>query len=301
MLILLDGSTHLYYNSHRVKTLKDIKSKEKTMVAIITDSSSNISAEEGKKLGVVVIPLTIIFGTEEYRDGVDIDCDTFYDKLTGSKEFPHTAQLGEDRIEEAVESALKTADEAIIMPISSALSGSYERCVKVAQKYENLYVYDTKCTTVMLKTLVLEARALRGLKAAEIIKKLDELRPKLKLFAVLDTIEYLGKGGRISKAAAALGTVLKIKPVVTVNSDGEVEVISKQFGMSKGIKSIAERVDKSKIDYSKPVYLIYTMDDKNSLALIDKIAAEYTEKENICPVIGTHIGPCAAGFAYAEK
>lgn len=271
------------------------------MVSVITDSSSNLSREEGLKAGVTVIPLTIIFGNEEFKDGVDLDCSDFYEKLTGSKEFPHTSQLTEQQIEEAVEKAEKEGDEVLIMPISSALSASYERCLQVAKRYNNVYVYDTKCTTVMLKMLVLEAVSLKELPAEEVIKRLDVLRSKIKLYAIPDTLEYLRRGGRISKAAAKLGGILKLKPVITVNPKGELEVVSKQFGLNKGIKYIAEIVDKSKIDYSRPVYLLYSMDDKNSVALSAKIGAEYSEKVNLCPVIGAHFGPYGAGFVYAEK
>lgn len=273
----------------------------RTMLALITDSSSNITCEEAERLGITLIPLTIIFGSQEYRDGIDIDCDEFYKKLTTSKEFPHTAQLSENQIEEAIKNVLKPGVEVLIMPISSALSGSHDRCVKVASQFENVYVYDTKCTTVMLKMLVLEALANAEKPVAEIMKILDSYRPKIKLFAALETLEYLSKGGRLSKTGALLGTMLKIKPVVTLNLEGEVELLSKQFGMNKGISNIAGMVDKNKIDFSKPVYEIYTMNDANSATLINKIGVPCTEKINICPVIGTHIGPHAAGFVYAEK
>lgn len=271
------------------------------MVAIITDSSSNFSQEEAKALNVSLMPLTIIFGMEEFRDGVDIDCEEFYKKLTTGSDFPHTAQLSEAQIDEAVQDALKQCDEVLILPIAAALSGSYDRCVHIANKYNGVYVYETSCTIVMLKMLVLEAVANRTKSAEEIIKILDNLRPKIKLWAALDTLEYLGRGGRISKTVAKIGSVLKVKPVVTLNSKGEVELVSKQFGMGKALNFIADKVDAKKIDFSKPVYLIYTMNDANSQILADKIGAKYSEKCNICPVIGTHIGPDGAGFVYIEK
>lgn len=271
------------------------------MVTLITDSSSNITQEEARELGITVMPLTIIFGTQEFRDGVDIDSEAFYKKLIAGSEFPHTAQLTEVQIQEAVEDALKRADEVIIMPISSALSGSFDRCVKVAANYKNVYVYDAKCTTVMLKMLALVAVKNRQKRAEEVIKILADYRKRIKLYAVLNTLEYLGKGGRISKTMAMLGNVLKVKPVVTVNDDGEVEVVSKQFGMNKGFAYIAQKVGKQKIDYSEPVYLIYSMTQENSDKLIEKIGSEYSEKSDICAVIATHVGPDAAGFVYVEK
>ena len=271
------------------------------MIKIITDSSSNITQEEAKALGITVMPLTIMFGTEEYRDGIDIDCDAFYEKLKTSKEFPHTAQLTEEQVDQAVQDALKEADEVLIMPLASVLSGSYERCKKVAEKYKGVYAYDTKCTTVMLKLCITEALKMCDKSIEEVVKMLDELRPKLKLYAVLDTLDNLRKGGRLSKASAIIGSVLKIKPVITFSLDGKVEMMSKQFGINKGISSIVSAVDKNKIDFTKPVYLIYTENDGNSNTLIDKLGIEYSEKSNICPVIGTHIGSDAAGIVFAEK
>lgn len=271
------------------------------MIKIITDSSSNITQEEAKRLGVTVMPLTIIFGNKEFKDGIDLDCDKFYDMLAAEKEFPHTSQLTEEQIEETVKSVLTDGDEVLIVSIASVLSGSFERCKAVAEKYQNVYAYDSKCTTVMLKAMVLEALANADKSVKEVIQILDNYRPKLKLYAALDTLENLRKGGRLSSTAAILGSILKIKPVITFALDGKVELISKQFGINKGISYVASQVDKNKIDFTKPVFLIYTGDDKNSESLLAKIGTEYSEKSNICPVIGAHIGANAAGIVYAEK
>lgn len=271
------------------------------MVKIITDSSSNITQEEAKALGITLLPLTINFGTEEYRDGVDIDCDAFYEKMAKSKEFPHTSQLTEEQIEKAVIEAKKEADEVLIISIAAVLSSSYERCKTVAAKYDNVYAYDSRCTTVMLKLCITEALKMTDGSAKDIMEMLDNLRPKLKLYAVLDTLDNLRKGGRLSNLSAFLGSLLKIKPVITFSDEGKVQLISKQFGINKGISYIDSVVDKEKIDFTKPVYLIYTADDKNSEALIAKLGIEYSEKSNICPVIGTHIGACGAGIVFAQK
>lgn len=271
------------------------------MVKIITDSSSNFSQEEAAKLGIKVMPLTINFGSEEFADGVDIDCDTFYNKMAEAKELPHTSQLTEEQIENAVEEGLKECGEVLIMPIASALSASFERCAAVAARHENVYAYDTRCTTVMLKMLVLEALANADKTAAEIMSILDGFRPKIKLLAALDTLENLRKGGRLSGASAFIGSMLKIKPVITINLEGKVELISKQFGINKGVSYVADTVDTRNIDFSKPVYLIYTHEKKNAQSLKEKLKTEFSAEENICPVIGTHIGPGAAGIVYSVK
>ncbi len=271
------------------------------MIKIITDSSSNITVEEAASLGIDVMPLTINFGNEEFVDGVDITFDEFYKKMRESKEFPHTSQLTEAQVEEAVNAALKEADEVLILPLASQLSGSYERCKAVAAKFDNVYVYDTKCTTVMLKLCVIEALKIIDKGVDAICAMLDELRPKLKIYAVLDTLDNLRKGGRLSNVSAVIGSLLKIKPVITFSVDGKVEMISKQFGINKGINYICSIIDKDKIDFNKPVYLIYTENDKNAEVLSSKLGIKFSEKGNICPVIGTHIGADAAGVVFAEK
>lgn len=271
------------------------------MLTIITDSSSNITAEQAKRLGIIVMPLTISLGGKEFRDGIDIDSDGFYKMLMSTKEFPHTSQLYEEQVEAAVRKALTMTNEVLIMPIASALSGSFERCERVAKRYEGVYAYDTKCTSAMLAMLVLKAAQNVRKPMGEVIKILDAFRPKIKLFAALDTIEYLAKGGRLSKLSALLGTALKIKPVITIDGGGKVALVSKQFGMAKSINYIAERAAKADIDYGEPVYLLYTADDRNCSELIRKTGIKFSEKCNICPVIGTHIGPFAAGLVYAER
>ena len=275
--------------------------KEIIMIAIITDSSSNITQSEGKQLGITVMPLTIIFGADEYRDGVDIDEAKFYQKLTTEKSFPHTAQLTMEQIETAVADALTKADEVLLMPISSALSGSYERCVTVANKYDNVYAFDGKATTIMLKMLVLKAVQNVDKSAKELIQILTDYRKRIKLFAALDTLEYLGKGGRISKTTATIGNLLKVKPVIIINDKGEVEVVSKQHGIIKGMNYIVEQFVHDDVDYDEPLHILYSMTRDNSNKLVEKLGIGEHIASEICPVIGAHVGPNLAGVVYVRK
>jgi DegV family protein with EDD domain len=189
------------------------------------------------------------------------------------------------------------------MPITAALSGTYARAKKVAEElaYKNLYVYETGATTAILKVMVLEAVKNKDKSVEEVVKILDELRPKIKLFAALDTLEYLQKGGRLSQGVALIGNLLKIKPIITHDEKSNVKLISKQLGMNHAIKNLAEKVDVNKIDLNYPVYLLYTMDDTNCDGMVAKLKINFGEKVNICPVIGAHIGPKAAGIVYVEK
>ncbi|MCD8371702.1 MAG: DegV family protein [Clostridia bacterium] len=273
------------------------------MVKIITDSSANISQEEAAKLGVTVLPLTIIFGGKQYRDGIDLKSDEFYKMLVSSEEFPHTAQISEEQLEEAYKSACADGSDVIVMPISKALSGSYGLACAVAKRegFEHVHVYNTTCTTIMLRYLVEEAAKNKDKTIEELIAILDDLRPRIKLYAALDTLEYLKKGGRLNSAVAAICGLLRIKPVITVNLKGEVELVEKHMGIHKALNSLAEKLNAATTDGHETVY-IYTMDDANCRNVMEKTAAaEGVTPVNMCPVIGAHIGPFAAGVVYVEK
>ena len=272
------------------------------MLRIVTDSSSEISQEEAKRLNIDVLPLTIVFGNEQYRDGIDITSDEFYNKLVSSPEFPHTAQLGYDELMGLYADAKEKGDEVLVIPIASALSGSFDWAERAAKEsgYDKITVYDSKCTTFMLEILVREAVRLRDKSAAEVIAALDELRPRIVLFAALDTLEYLKRGGRINKTAATVGGMLKIKPVITVSGGGEVELIHKSIGMNSALKYIAERFLSDKRDENFAVRTIYCMNGVNCEKLRSLVKINGGACENICPVIGAHIGPKAAGIVYVR-
>jgi DegV family protein with EDD domain len=273
------------------------------MIKIITDSSSDISQEEAKRLGITVMPMTIIFGGEQFKDGVDISTDEFYNKLVSANDFPHTSQLSEVEFEETFKRECESGDDVLVMTITSALSGTHSLAERVAKNcgYKNLHVYDTGATTAILRVLVLEAVANREKSIDEVVAILNDLRPRIKLFAALDTLEYLQKGGRLSQGTALIGTLLKIKPIITHDERSNVKLIGKAIGFHLALKILADKIDVKKIDYTKPVYMIYTMDDVNCNSLATKLKINNYEKLNICPVIGAHIGPKAAGIVYVEK
>ena len=273
------------------------------MLRIVTDSSAEISQKQAAELGIEVLPLTIIFGTEQFRDGIDMMPEEFYKRLVSSSEFPHTAQLGYEELTSLFKDAKEKGDEVLIMPISSALSGTYEWTVRAARDvgYEKVHVYDGKCTTFMLEMLVKEAVKLRERPVEEVISALDDLRSRMRLYAALDTLEYLKRGGRISKAAATVGGMLKIKPVITVTEDGKIGLIHKSIGMNSALRYISELYLSDKKDANYAVRTIYCMDDSNCLKLRGLVGETPLPPENICPIIGTHIGPSAAGIVYVVE
>lgn len=277
------------------------------MIKIITDSSANISQEEAQKLGITVLPLGVSFGTQAYRDGVDIDIEGFYKKLSSSGEFPHTSQPSREQLHELFERESKSADEVLVLFIAEVLSGTQELARRVVQEdgFSNVCVYNTRATTAVLRILVLEALKNADKPMAEVVKILDELRPRIRLFAALDTLEYLRKGGRLSGTATFLGNILKIKPVIYFTQECEVKVYSKQIGFTLALKHLCDRAAAEQWDLSQPIYYLYTHEDANCNAMIEKLAIDKEvkargEKVNICPVIGTHIGPRAAGIVFVS-
>ena len=215
------------------------------MVRIVTDSSSNITPEEAEELGVTVIPLTVIFGSDELRDGVDITAEAFYDRLARDKNHPHTSQINTAQFEEIFRDAQAKGEKLILLPISAALSGTHAAAVKAKENvgYDGIYVYDTRTTTVMLKMLVLEARRLADREPEEIISALDDLRSRTELYAMVDTLEYLWKGGRMARGTAMLGGLFRVKPIITIKSDGSLDVVAKAIGTRSAIKNLRKFVN----------------------------------------------------------
>lgn len=276
------------------------------MIRIITDSSANISQAEAERLQITVMPMTVIFGQQSFKDGVEIGETEFYGKLTSSREFPHTSQLCEAELEDAFRKASAGGDEVLFLPLASALSGTCSLARKVAEKFEKVTVYDCNATTAILKVMVLEAVKNADKTVSEVTAILEKLRPRVKLYAVLDTLEYLQKGGRLARSSALIGEFLKVKPMITIDTDGQVRLVGKSLGTHLALKNLVGKVNVAKIDPTMPLYFLYTMTDGACDSMIGKLRLPENlwsvgEKINVCPVIGAHIGPGAAGVVYVEK
>lgn len=273
---------------------------------IIVDSTSDLTPEIKKQ--VHIVPLTVHFGDEEFIDGVTIDHKQFYEKLIETDVHPSTSQASPAAFEAEYE---KAKDEgAVVITVSSKLSGTYQSAVIAAEEYENIYVVDS--TSVAIGASILVELAVRlanqGLEAKEIARQLEEEKRKIVLVALVDTLEYLKKGGRISKSVAAFGTMLNIKPVLAVE-DGEIQVLGKARGSKMGNNMLVQQIDKAGgIDFTKPVLLGYTgLSDAMLLKYIND--SRYLWEGNlpevryttIGSVIGTHVGPGAVAVAFFKK
>lgn len=278
-------------------------------IRIITDSASDISQAEAEELGIVVIPLTTTFGNTEYRDGVDLSHAEFYEKLIESDELPRTSQITPHAYAEAFRTFDPT-DDILVMVLSSKLSGTYESALLAAQEFSNVTVFDTLNVTVGERIQVQFALQLikQGLDINQVVENLTIKRDKVRLVALLDTLEYLKKGGRISAATAMAGTLLSIKPVIAIE-DGVIEVIGKARGSKNGNNLLIQNVQKSGgIDFTMPFSLAYSgLSDKLLRKYVKDSEALYAGKADELPVntvgstIGTHVGPgCIAVCYYAN-
>ena len=275
---------------------------------IIVDSTADLMPEfKGR---VHTVPLTVNFGNEEYIDGVTIDHKTFYEKLIEGDILPTTSQATPDAFIKEFEKAKEAGEAAVVITLASKFSGTYQSATIAAAEYENVYVVDSASAAMGSGILVELAFKLldEGKTAEEIAKTLEDEKKKIIIVALVDTLEYLKKGGRISKAVAFAGGVLNIKPVLSV-IDGEINMLGKARGSKMGNNLLVQEIDKAGgIDFSKPVLLGYS-------GISDALLKKYIEDSRhiwegninevryttVGSVIGTHAGPGAVVVAFFKK
>ncbi len=273
------------------------------MIKIMVDSSSDCKAEDN--IYDIFVPITINIGGEEFKDGVDINADKFYDILTNGNDFPRTSQPSPQEFLEIFETAKQNKDTIIYFALSSALSGTYQGALiaKEMADYDNIFIIDTKTASHMIGVLARYAKQLieKGVSAEEIVNKCEELKSKVKVLAGLDTLEYLKKGGRLSSTSAMIGTLANIKPIITVNQNGQVDTIGKALGVGKAIQYITEKLSSVEIDQNFPIYLLYTKGKENSLKLAQKLNLDIKDTLQVGATIGAHVGPEIYGILYVIK
>ena len=277
-------------------------------VRIIVDSSTDVSEKYREKIQFV--PLTVRFGDKEYLDGEELSKHQFYEMLVESDVLPTTSQATPAAFADCFEAIASAGDSAVVITLSSKLSGTYQSAVLAAEDYPNIYVVDSQSVAIGTGVLAQYAVELaqQGMGAEEIAQVLTLQREKVCVVALLDTLEYLKKGGRISKTVAFAGGVLNIKPVVTIQ-DGAVALIGKARGSRNGNNLLVEKIrEAGGVDFERPVLLGYT---GLSSALLEKYVddskalwADHVDKLDgclLCSVIGTHAGPGAVAVAFFRK
>lgn len=278
------------------------------MIKIMVDTSADYTVEETKEKGIDLLPIHITMGDKDYRDAYDLTKEEFYELLTGSDEFPKTSQPSLQDLLDAFEAAKENGDELIYITLSSALSGTYQSAVlaKNMTEYDKIYLVDSLTATHLVRVIADHAKKMadEGATAEQIVEELESLKGRVKVFAALDTLEYLYKGGRLSKTSAVLGEMAKIKPLITVNEKGEVAVVGKCMGKNKAITTLLKMIGERQIDTSFPRYSVYTKGLENSEVFekrVEESGIEITERYQIGATIGAHIGPGVFGLIFVEK
>lgn len=274
---------------------------------IIADSTADIA--DRYKDDVLRVPLTLYFGETPYIDGVTIDKETFYNRLVETDELPRTSQASPADFEKLYREVTAQGDSALVITLSSKLSGTYQSACIAAADYPNIRVIDSLNAATGSGILVEYAAdcARAGMTLGELAEHLDKKKKDICLVALLDTLEYLKKGGRISRTAAFAGDLLNIKPVITIDN-GEVSLIGKARGSRKGNNFLNQKVDEYGLDFTKPLLLGYSgLSDALLQKYIDDSRAlwegqtDTLDTVRVSSVIGTHAGPGAIVVSFFRR
>lgn len=271
------------------------------MIRIITDSTCDLPISDLEKEDVSVLSLTVHFGQEHYKDKRELSNEEFYEKLKHSEELPKTSLLNPHDFLECFEQYPE--DELVVLTLSGQLSGTYQSACIAKQTLErdNIYIVDSKSTSIGLGLLVLKAiqykkQVANGMELAVI---LEEEREHVRIFAAVDTLDYLIKGGRLGKTAGALGKVLQLKPVITLE-EGKIIVIGKHRGMKRAMSEIQAMFDRDRDRMDATVLFAHTNDVDAGIQLQTTLS-QAGEQYCIGSVVGTHAGPGAVAVAYLLK
>lgn len=274
-------------------------------VRIVIDSTADITPAVREKC--TVVPLSVMFGDEQYADGVTLTAEGFYTKLAEGTVHPTTSQPNPALFAQAYEDAIRAGQDVVVLTISSGISGTYQSACIAAMDYsDRVHVVDTRTAAIGAGILVMHALDLAeaGLSAADIAARLTEVRDRVRLIAILDTLEYLKRGGRVSPTVAFAGELLSIKPVIAVE-DGAVAVIGKVRGTKQANNFLNKDVLTHGVDRSLPILLGYTGTKQN---MLDKYRADsahlWTPDQDatvIGSAIGAHAGPGAVAVAFFQE
>ena len=219
------------------------------MIKIICDSTGDIPEEIRKQYDITIVPLNVLFGTESYQDGVNLTAAQFYKMLVEGKVHPTTSQPAPGVFAEAYQKLAKQTDEILVLTISGGISGTYESAMQAKQLVDSnlkIEVIDSRwtCAGLLLPTLKAARAVEKGMKMEEITTMIKDILPKIRVYMIFDTLEYLRKGGRIGRAKALLGGMLKLNPVLTLK-DGVIHPVTQARGRAKAVDILVDLIKKT--------------------------------------------------------
>ena len=278
------------------------------MIRLVVDSTFDFSNEFISSHELDVVPLSVQFGTQSYKEKIDLTTEEFYQKMSASSELPKTSQPAPQLWLDVFEKAVETKDQLIVMTLSSGLSGTYQSACMAKELCSDatIEIIDTKNVTLGSQIQALEVLRMieQGMAYDEIVAQARENVSKVRLFALINTLENLIKGGRLSKVEGAVGSLIAIKPFISVDEEGKLVTVSKSRGLRKGISTMVETMKQDDMDPSKSMVCGYTYLDESMNQFLtacddERFVPEF--KTNIGAVVGTHAGTNAVGVAYFIK
>lgn len=277
------------------------------MVRIITDSAADFEPWELREQNIQCIALNVMFGEDCYQENLNLSKDAFYTLLLSHSQPPKTAQASPQVLLELFQKAVEAGDEAIYFTISSGISGTFQTAMSTLSllEQEGCHVVDTRNATGGQRMLVEYAVRLRnqGLPAQQIVESVQAMRSRVVLYACIDTLEYLYRGGRISRALYTLGNLAQIKPIIHVDETGEITVPARAMGARKGMEMLCKKVEQLPPSEDFPFYVMYTDQKSAGEKLAQRLRAmgiDVPESRiiQVGAAIGAHVGPNACGFVY---
>ena len=274
-------------------------------ITLITDSAADFELHELKEKNIISVPMTITFGEHGYHDGIDLSKSEFYAKLSDGV-YPSTAQPSPLDFLKHFKKAKEAGNSVVAILLSSSLSGTVQSAniAKNMLGYDDIYIIDSLSAVTGQRMLVDIANQMRadGELAGLIAEKIEELKHRLKIIAIVDTLRYLYEGGRLSKAQAMIGNIAHLKPIISVHADGKVTLAEKCIGTGRAMKKLISIFEGDYIDHDYPVYFPYSHNISNCSKLFDTVKDRHPGLEknfyNLGPTIGSHIGENAFGFTY---
>lgn len=279
-------------------------------IKILIDSASDITLEEAREYGVELISMYVTVDGKDYLDAVDLTGKDFYDLLEKCNDIPKTSLITPNRFLEKYQEMTKNGDQVLVITMSSKLSGTYNSAVLAAEEFaDQVFVIDS--LNVAAGERILLERALQliqnNLTILEIIDKLNKEKQKVNMFAIINTLKYLKKGGRLSSVAAIAGELLFVKPIMKI-SEGVIKTLGNAIGAKKANALMNKMIEHTGINFDKPYCLVWSGLDDSGIDKYIKESKSIWEKHTnkiskylIGSTIGTHVGPGVIGFAFFEK
>jgi len=280
-------------------------------IILMTDSAADYTAKEREEKNIVSVPLNVSIGDETYLDGYTIDAEAFYKKLSEGNYYPKTSQPSPSLFLEHFNRAKENGDTVIYISMSSALSGTIQAAIvaKNMSEYKNIYIIDSLLVTPAQRLLVDYVKELidNNEGVDSIIEKAEEFKKHIRVFGMVDTLEYFYKGGRLSAAEAKFGDLVNIKPLVEITKEGTIGAWGKALGRSRARKALIKKLDEFPADKNYPILFIHSDAEESCLGFKAKFEATYPQLKtcdylvSLGPTVGSHTGPGVVAFTYVSE